>query len=708
MNVFEIFGRVGLKDEASKGLDNVVGNAKNTSGQLAGIFKKTAGVIATVFAVDKIIDFGKMAVESAATLKAIDAQFEQVFEGIGTKANQALEGVAKEVGALPNRIKPAFSQIASFAKVSGMDTQQALSFTERATKAAADTAAFYDQSLETTTETLKSYLKGNYQVADNLGILSTETTRNAAATELFGKKFSELDGLQQQEVLLKMYEDANKVSGAMGQAAREADGWENVMGNLKQAWQDFLALVGAPLLSMLIPVIQSVTSKLVEFGEYIPQVQKNLGDFWNEFSNSTLVKSAIKVFDQLKEKIKQMFDSFKNGGDTNAIVQIFNTLKDVILNIDLTKVIQDINNFIKTFAPLIAGIMAAIGAFKLITGAIALFSGISSAISIIGSLISSVGLLQTVFTFLAPAVMPVIAAITSISAPVLIAAGVIGALVAAGIYLWQNWETIGPRLGEIWQIVQSTVSAAITGVIQWFSNLWSQGTQYISSLASDIGSWFSQMASTVGTKASDMFNSVVEWFGQIPGKIQELWNQAQSFLDGINLFSIGQNIVSGLWNGLKSMWSSLTNWFSGAVGGLVDQAKRVLSIFSPSRKFRDLVGRFIPLGIKEGAEKEFPTLNKSMEDNLNNLLDIKPAMDNIIPIYKGNSGLNYPMLNSDYYNNSNLNNMLQEIMVILKNILNKDTNSYMDTTKVSREIDDPLRKYQEIQKQRKNRIVGVY
>ena len=46
-----------------------------------------------------------------------------------------------------------------------------------------------------------------------------------------------------------MVKDANKLSGAMGQAARESEGWENVLGNLKEQWKQLLAVIGQPILS---------------------------------------------------------------------------------------------------------------------------------------------------------------------------------------------------------------------------------------------------------------------------------------------------------------------------------------------------------------------------------------------------------------------------------------------------------------------------
>ena len=95
-----------------------------------------------------------------------------------------------------------------------MDTAGALELTERATRAAADGAAFYDKSIEEVTENLQLFLKGNYENDAALGISATETTRNAAANALYGKSFNELSESQKQLTLLKMVEDGQAAAGA--------------------------------------------------------------------------------------------------------------------------------------------------------------------------------------------------------------------------------------------------------------------------------------------------------------------------------------------------------------------------------------------------------------------------------------------------------------------------------------------------------------
>lgn len=226
---------------------NVIGDAIiNGVKALAGAVKDMAGGF----------------IESAAEVKAQNAQFEQTFAGVGEQAEAAIDRVADAAGILDTRLKETGTQIYAFAKSAGGDTEQSLDIMERALTVAADSAAYYDRSLEDTAETLQSFLKGNFANDAALGLSVTETTRNAAAMELFGEKYKDLTEIQKQETLLKMVEDSMALSGAMGQAARESDGWENVMGNLNETWRQFRSEAGDPFLENLIPIIQEVTSAL--------------------------------------------------------------------------------------------------------------------------------------------------------------------------------------------------------------------------------------------------------------------------------------------------------------------------------------------------------------------------------------------------------------------------------------------------------------
>lgn len=301
MELFRLLGTIAINNsEANKEIDETTDLAEKSEGKMSKAFKKIGTAVATAFVVTKIVDFGKHCVEVAATAKALDSQFEQVFAGIGDNATKSLQKVAEQTGIVDTRLKGSFTRIAAFAKTTGMETADALELTERATLAAADSAAYYDKSIEEVTENLQSFLKGNYENDAALGLSCTETTRNAAANKLYGKSFMELSESQKQLTLLQMVEEANELSGAMGQAARESDGWENVTGNLKASLEKLMVTIGSPILSAAVPVVKALADGFTWLDE---KVRK----FLNE---SGIIEKLGEIAGVLIPALKTAYDNF--------------------------------------------------------------------------------------------------------------------------------------------------------------------------------------------------------------------------------------------------------------------------------------------------------------------------------------------------------------------------------------------------------------
>lgn len=246
----------------SKGYDNGVKNIESSTDALKKHLKSLESAVIAAFSVKQIVSFGKSAVEAAASVNAANSQLAQTFGDLQAAAEDAMGRVADASGILRTRLQGVGTSIYAFAKVSGMDSVQALNMMEEALQVAADSAAYYDRSLEETSQSLMSFLKGNYANDAALGLSATEFTRNAAAMKLYGKSFKDLTEAQKQLVLLQMVKDANALSGAEGQAAREAEGWENVIGNLKEAWRQLLAVLGQPVLKVVIGWVQELTEAL--------------------------------------------------------------------------------------------------------------------------------------------------------------------------------------------------------------------------------------------------------------------------------------------------------------------------------------------------------------------------------------------------------------------------------------------------------------
>lgn len=226
---------------------------------------------------EMIVEIGSRAIEAAADVKAANAQFSQTFGDLEGRATSALKSISDETGVAVTRLQGGYTALYAFTKSVGGDQETALNIAQRALTAAADSAAYYDRSMEDATETLQSFLKGNYENDAALGIAATETTRNAKANELYAKSFKDLTEAQKVDTLLAMVEAGNKASGALGQAAREADSWTNVTGEAAEATRLLLAQLGSPILQGLTPLIQGYTEALKGMTE-VKSFQKLAGD----------------------------------------------------------------------------------------------------------------------------------------------------------------------------------------------------------------------------------------------------------------------------------------------------------------------------------------------------------------------------------------------------------------------------------------------
>lgn len=168
--------------------------------------------------------------------------------------------------------------------------------------------------------------------------------------------------------------------------------------------------------------------------------------------------------------------------------------------------------------------------------------------------------------------------------------------------------------------VASFLSSVISNVVGWASNMASNatraGSQFLSNainfisqlpgriasllskVISSLGSWAGQMASKGAEGARNMFNAVVNGLASLPGRV----------------LSIGSDVVHGIWNGI----SGAAGWLAGKVksfaSGILDGMKDALGIHSPSRLFRDQVGKYIAQGIGEGFTDEMGSVVGQMQD----------------------------------------------------------------------------------------------
>lgn len=316
-------GEIGLnlvlnKQGFSKSLNAVQEQANSVSNNMKSSLKKLGAAIVAAFSVAAIKQFGQQCIESAAQVNAANSQFEQTFGSMESQAKSAIQSVAKESGILETRLQGVGTSIYAFAKTTGMDSANALNMMQEALQVTADSAAYYDRSLEDTAESLKSFLKGNFENDAALGLSCTETTRNAAANKLYGKSFVELSESQKQLTLLEMVKDANKLSGALGQASRESDGWENVTGNLKESWNQLLAVIGKPILQVATNIVQKLSSAIAKLTEYAKGAINALSKLFNWGGDDTAnsISAAASSAENLTDEAESGSNSLESVADS--------------------------------------------------------------------------------------------------------------------------------------------------------------------------------------------------------------------------------------------------------------------------------------------------------------------------------------------------------------------------------------------------------
>lgn len=260
MDLFTLVAKIGLD---SKEYEQGIKGAKQGFEKLDTWMVAKAQLIADGVkrAFSTIADFAKDAVTAAADVAAEKAQFAATFEGIEEAANGVLASVSNDTGILATRLQQVGTKAFSQFKGAGIDAADSLSMMDKYTRIAADAAAYYDISLEDADVRLRSFLRGNTEAGDAIGLFTSESQRNAKAVELYGTKWTNLTEAQKQNLMLNVAQEIYDQSGATGQAAREMDGWVNVVGNLQRVWKDVLAVIGAPFYESLTPVVQ----KLSEF-----------------------------------------------------------------------------------------------------------------------------------------------------------------------------------------------------------------------------------------------------------------------------------------------------------------------------------------------------------------------------------------------------------------------------------------------------------
>ncbi len=180
---------------------------------------------------------------------------------------------------------------------------------------------------------------------------------------------------------------------------------------------------------------------------------------------------------------------------------------------------------------------------------------------------------------------------------------------AANAFRSINWAGVGQAAINF---IRSAISGA-AGLVS--SGLRSVGTQAMNAFRSI--NWAS-----VGRAAINFIKSAITGAaGLVASALRAAATAGMNAFKSVNWGSVGKHIISGIVNGIKGAASALFNALAGLAKNALNAAKNALGIKSPSRRFRDLVGKFIPLGIAAGVDKYSGTAAEAVSNMSGKLTD---------------------------------------------------------------------------------------
>ncbi len=258
------------------------------------------------------------------------------------------------------------------------------------------------------------------------------------------------------------------------------------------------------------------------------------------------------------------------------------------------------------------------------------------------------------------------------------------------------------------QKAQEAGTNFVNGAVNFIKNLPSRIWTFLSNTISKASQFASNFAAKARQAGTQFFNNIVNTVRQIPSQ----------------MLSIGSQICQGLANGIRNGISSVVNAARNLVSNAVQGAKDALGIHSPSRVFKNEVGKQIVqgiiVGIKADASEAYSTI-KDLSQRLIESVNL-PNLTNSMNIVTDSVSTNNIVdnRNVDRQIQQLSNSMAEELKKVLSIDYDKMANAfksgaeqvnnpiYMDHTLVGKKTASAVSKTNEVARRRLNRLEGVF
>lgn len=317
---------------------SIVIDVRADTQQATSALTKLAKLAATAFAVDKIIDFSKKAIQLGSDIAEVQNVVDVAFGDMSSAVDEFAQNAITNFGMSELAAKRTASTYMAMASNMGLSQDQAAEMSLTLTGLTGDVASFYNISQELADIKLKSVFTGETETLKDLGIVMTQANLEAyALSQGISKSISEMS--QAELVTLRYNFVLDQLSLASGDFIRTQDSWANQTRILSMQWQQFMSVIGEALIQVLLPVVKvlnSIVSALIDMANAfnaaitaifgganteIQQTQANVGGvssgIGEAVDNQNALTDATKETNKEQEKSVASFDEInKLAGNT--------------------------------------------------------------------------------------------------------------------------------------------------------------------------------------------------------------------------------------------------------------------------------------------------------------------------------------------------------------------------------------------------------
>ena len=314
-------------------------------------------------------------------------------------------------------------------------------------------------------------------------------------------------------------------------------------------------------------IIQNIVNALVVVLKFVEKIAEDTAKWAKNLDFYPLlesISSLTSTFAPILEAIGKVLEWVYNNIVLPMLKWVIETGLPTVINLvsGLANIFAEHQSVVEAFGAALIGAFAAVKIGEAVTSIIGFIATLAERISGLIALMSGSGGILGGVTAIATAIGPgglVIAAI--------------GAVIAAGVLLYKNWDKIKEVAGSVASAVAGFFETMGIGIAACFkdirdtaSGIWTE----IQNLFAIFGRWLGNVFATDWSKKFGTLGKVLNTF--LSG-VKQMWNNAKKIFNGIVDFITGT--FSGNW---EQAWNGIADIFGGIFDGLITLAKTPLNM----------------------------------------------------------------------------------------------------------------------------------